>query len=155
MPAVQKHVLLVEDNLGDALLAEECFKRTGQKVRLHHVQDGDQCIAFLRKEGKYKQAPVPDLVLLDINMPRMSGHEVMRELLADDRLRHLPVVVLTTSSSPADIQAMLNQRCSSYIVKPHDLAIFQKVIQGMCDYWFNLPGLVTSTKPDDFKRSAS
>lgn len=99
-------------------------------------------MAFLRQEGQHRQAPCPDLILLDINMPRMSGHEVMLQLGADDRWRRLPVVILTTSSSPADVQAMLNRRCNSYIVKPHDLATFQRVIQGLCDYWFGLPGLL-------------
>lgn len=134
--------MLAEDNEGDAFLTRECFKKASHPIVLHHVTDGEECLAFLRKEGTYATAPTPDLILLDINMPKMNGHQVMDRVLADQRLCHLTVVVLTTSSNEDDINQMLCRRCNSYVVKPMDLDDFQKAINGLCDYWFNLPGLV-------------
>jgi two-component system, chemotaxis family, response regulator Rcp1 len=131
-------VLLVEDNLSDVILTREGFERGGVKVNLHHVEDGEECLAFLRREGRHAAAPVPDLVLLDLNLPRMDGREVLSELVADERLRHMPVVVLSTSASELDIHRMYALRCSSYIVKPVDFDEFQRVVQGIGDYWFNL-----------------
>lgn len=141
----QVHILLVDDDLADALLAQECFRKTDYPITLHHVDSGERCLDFLHKKGEYTAAPTPDLILLDINMPRMSGHQLMEEMMADEGLRHLPVIVLTTSSSDTDVLPMLQRRCNSYITKPHDLPTFQRVIRGLCDYWFGLPGLITST----------
>lgn len=136
-------VLLVEDNMGDILLTREGFKRSGYPVNLHHVENGEDCLAFLRKEGPFADAPTPDLILLDLNMPVMDGREVLKTLVADDRFRHLPVVVLTTSANEQDIQEMYELRCSSYIVKPLDFEEFQRIIQVIAEYWFTvatLPG---------------
>lgn len=130
-------VLLVDDNFADAYLTKECFKNIRYPVNLHHVECGEQCLAFLRKEGNYGLTPDPDLVLLDLNMPRMDGWQVMEEVLTDERLRHLPVVVLTTSANAADVLRMHKLRCNSYIVKPMDLGKFQSTIQSLCDYWFS------------------
>lgn len=134
-------VLMVDDDPSDVLLTQECFESTGFPVKLHHAANGEECLAFLRREGRYAAAPTPDLILLDINMPKMNGHQVMEELLADERLRHLPVVVLSTSSGSSDIQSMLRRRCNSYIVKPIDLDSFQEVIRRLCEYWFTFPEL--------------
>ena len=93
---------------------------------------------FLRNQGAYARKPRPDLVLLDLNMPRMDGREVLAEIVRDERLRSLPVVVLTTSDSQEDVLASYNLRCSSYIVKPVDFEQFSRVVQGITDYWFTL-----------------
>ena len=95
-------------------------------------------MAFLRKQGPYADSPTPDLILLDLNMPRMDGREVLAEVTRDDQLRHLPIVVLTTSESEKDILASYRLRCSSYIVKPVDFGSFSKVVQSISDYWFVL-----------------
>lgn len=134
-------VLMVDDDPSDVVLTRECFESTGFPVTLHHVANGEECLAFLRREKGYEAAPTPDLILLDINMPKMNGHQVMEEMLADERLRHLPVVVLSTSSGTSDIASMLKRRCNSYIVKPIDLDSFQQVIQRLCDYWLTFPEL--------------
>ncbi|HZX31931.1 MAG TPA: response regulator [Rhodocyclaceae bacterium] len=136
-------VLLVEDNMGDILLTREGFKRSGYPVNLHHVENGEDCLAFLRKEGAFADAPTPDLILLDLNMPVMDGREVLKTLVADERFRHVPVVVLTTSANEQDIQEMYGLRTSSYIVKPLDFEEFQRIIQIIAEYWFTvatLPG---------------
>jgi len=136
-------VLLVEDNMGDILLTREGFKRSNFPVNLHHVENGEDCLAFLRKEGPFGDAPTPDLLLLDLNMPVMDGREVLKTLVADSVFRHLPVVVLTTSANEQDVQEMYDLRCSSYIVKPLDFEEFQRIIQVIAEYWFTvatLPG---------------
>lgn len=129
-------ILLVEDNLSDVLLACEGFRHAGREVNLHHVDSGERCLAFLHKEGEFSGAPTPDLVLLDINMPRMSGHEVMAAMLADPALCRLAVIALSASADSGDIARMYARRCNSYIVKPADLEKTLKMFRAICDYWF-------------------
>ncbi len=131
-------ILLVEDNENDVLLMQHGFRKSRLVVNLHHVRDGEECMEFLRKTGAYENAPTPDLILLDLNMPRMDGREVLAELVRDERLRHLPVVILTTSSEEREILDMYKLRCSSYIVKPVDFEQFLRVIQLVSDYWFTV-----------------
>ncbi|MFZ5877349.1 MAG: response regulator [Nitrospirota bacterium] len=137
-------ILLVEDNTDDVLLTRQGFKRAKFMVDLHHVENGEECMAFLRKEGRHAAAPTPDLILLDLNLPVMDGREVLAAMVADARFSHLPVVILTTSSDEQDILKMYKLRCSSYIVKPVDFDQFQRVVQGISDYWFTLVVLPTS-----------
>lgn len=131
-------VLLVEDNGDDVELMKIGFKRAKFAVNLNHVANGEECMAFLRKEGVYAAAPTPDLVLLDLNMPRMDGREVLEEIARDERLKHLPIVILTTSDAPEDVLSSYKLRCSSYIVKPVDFEQFSKVVHGIAEYWFTL-----------------
>jgi two-component system, chemotaxis family, response regulator Rcp1 len=134
-PAV---ILLVEDNDDDVVITRIGFERARFAIQLHHVASGEECLAFLRKEGRHADAPTPDIVLLDLNMPRMSGVEVMAELNRDERLRHLVVVVMTSSTADEDVLRSYKLRCSSYIVKPLNFETFVKVIQSLGDYWFTL-----------------
>jgi CheY-like chemotaxis protein len=116
---------------------------------LHHVKDGEECMAFLRKQGKYANVATPDVILLDLNMPRMDGREVMTEMVADETLCHIPVVVLTTSAQDEEIFKMYKLRCSSYIVKPVDFEKFLQVIRSFANYWFTvvvLPNGVSKEK---------
>lgn len=131
-------ILLVEDNENDVILTREGFKRSKLVVNLHDVKDGEECMDFLRKQGRFTNAPTPDIVLLDLNMPRMDGREVMAEIAADETLCHLPVVILTTSAEDSEILKMYRLRCSSYIVKPVSFANFIPVIQSLADYWFTV-----------------
>ncbi len=131
-------ILLVEDNENDVELTRLSFMRSKMKVNLHLAGDGEQCLAFLRKQGQYANAPTPDIILLDLNMPRMSGREVLAEIAADAQLRHLAVVILTTSGDEEEILKMYKLRCSSYIVKPLDFEQFQRVINSFTDYWFTV-----------------
>lgn len=131
-------ILLVEDNENDVILTQEGFKRSKLLVHLHHVKNGEECMAFLRKQGEYADVPTPDLILLDLNMPRMDGREVLAELVADENLCHLPVVILTTSSEDREVLRMYKLRCSSYIVKPVDFEQFLRVIRSVSEYWFTV-----------------
>jgi CheY-like chemotaxis protein len=134
-PAV---ILLVEDNENDVELSREGFRKSRLAIDLHHVRDGEQCMDFLRKQGKYADVPLPDIILLDLNMPRMDGREVLAEISKDASLRHVPVVILTTSHDEAEILKMYQLRCSSYIVKPVNFEQFLRVIQSFTDYWLTV-----------------
>lgn len=136
-------VLLVDDNYDDAFFAIKCFEQCSYDVNVHHVDNGGECLAMLRKEGAFSAAPTPDLILLDLNMPEMGGREVLSKIVNDAVLRRLPVVILTTSDASSDIVAMYSLRCSSYIIKPVDLNEFQRVVQSLGDYWFSVSALPT------------
>jgi two-component system response regulator len=131
-------VLLVEDNENDVILTRAAFKRAKLAIDLHHVENGQECLDFLRKRGRFEDVPTPDLILLDLNMPVLDGREVLQELKNDDDLRHLPVVILTTSAEEKDILAMYKLRCSSYIVKPVDFDQFMRVVREFSNYWFTV-----------------
>lgn len=134
-------ILLVEDNQDDVFLTRQCFKQSGLAVNLHHVSNGANCLEYLRKENEYLEASTPDLVLLDLNMPVMDGKEVLAEVIKDEALRHLPVVVLTTSAAENDVLAMSRLRCSAYVVKPVNFNDFQKAVQSIVEFWFKIAAL--------------
>lgn len=138
-------VLLVEDNDDDVALTRMGFEAATFEVELQHVGNGEACMAYLRRQGKYADAPAPDLVLLDLNMPRMDGREVLAAIAADLHLKHLPIVVLTTSDAAQDILDAYRLGCSSYLVKPMDFDQFRKMIQGIADYWFSLVTLAQAS----------
>jgi CheY-like chemotaxis protein len=140
-------ILLVEDNEDDVFLTREAFDAAGLSVHLHHVDNGEKCMQFLRKQGPYADVPSPDLILLDMHMPVMDGHAVLSEIVKDEKLRHLPVVVLTTSYEAADIHKMYGLRCNSYITKPVDFEKFIKVIGQMAGYWLAVVVLPDAAKP--------
>ncbi len=131
-------VLLVEDNDNDVFITRKGFEEAELDVNLHHVENGQECMRFLRKEGRYVDVPTPDLILLDLNMPVMDGREVLTEIVRDGRLCELPVVILTTSCGKQDVHDMYKLRCSSYIFKPVDFTQFQRLIQQLTDYWFTV-----------------
>lgn len=137
-------ILVVDDNDNDAELMRLAFKRAKLAVGMHRVVDGEQCMAFLRKQPPFEKAPEPDLIFLDLNMPRMDGREVMQELLKDERLRHLPVIVMTSSDADADVLASYKLRCSSYIVKPIGFENFAQLIRSLGNYWFTVVVLPTT-----------
>lgn len=134
-PAV---ILLAEDNELDVELTRKSFEQTKFAVNMHHVENGEQCLAFLRREGQYADAPKPDLVLLDLNMPVMDGREVLSEMVDDDELKAFPVVILTTSEDDRDVLAMYKLRCSAYITKPVDFERFQEITQRISAFWFSV-----------------
>lgn len=131
-------ILLVEDNEDDVLLTREGLKRAKVAVHLQHVENGADCMSYLRKQGVYANAVTPDVILLDLNMPIMSGYEVLEQISNDPQLKHIPVVILTTSADEKDILKMYKLRCSSYIVKPVDFVQFQRVINEFTNYWFSI-----------------
>jgi len=131
-------ILLAEDNDNDVELTRQGFRRTKLLLNLHRVRDGEECLAFLRKQGEYAHAPTPDLILLDLNMPKISGSQVLAEMVKDESLSSLPVVVLTTSEEAEEVLQMYKLRCSSYIVKPVDFDQFLKIIRAIANYWFTV-----------------
>jgi CheY-like chemotaxis protein len=141
-------ILLAEDNDNDVELTRQGFKKCKLLLNLHHVKDGVECMAFLRKQGKYSTAPTPDLLLLDMNMPRMDGREVMAEMVADETLNAIPVVVLTTSAHDEEILKMYKLRCSSYIIKPIDFDQFLYVVRSIAEYWFTVVVLPVAASAD-------
>jgi CheY-like chemotaxis protein len=136
-------VLLVEDDEGDVLMTREALDEGRVVNRLTVVGDGVEAVSYLRRAGKYRDAVRPDLVLLDLNLPRLSGHEVLADLRAarEPRLRRLPVVVLTTSAAPDDVQRSYDLFASSHIVKPQDVDRLFEVVDGLASYWFGTVAL--------------
>ncbi|MDZ4405922.1 response regulator [Prosthecobacter sp.] len=129
-------ILMAEDNPTDVLITKEGLLRAKMLNTLHVVEDGVEAMEFLRHEGKYADAPRPDLILLDLNMPRMGGQEVLTEIKTDEKLKHIPVVVLTTSKSDEDVHKAYGHHANCYIVKPVDFTTFTKVVQTIQDFWF-------------------
>lgn len=131
-------ILLVEDEPADAHLVRLAFEEGQVLADLHHVSDGVEAFAFLRREGIYKNSPSPDLILLDLNMPRMDGRQFLQKIKADKSLHTRPVVVLTTSDAERDMLDSYDHFASGYIVKPVDVDAFIKTVRGIGDYWINI-----------------
>lgn len=131
-------ILLVEDNPGDARLAREALADSRIRNRIHHVVNGDDALAFLRGQGRFKDANRPDLVLLDLNLPGLHGSEVLEAIKSDPDLRTIPVIVLTTSSSDLDVLRSYALQANSYVVKPLDLEKFSKAVGATQDLWFEV-----------------
>jgi len=130
------NILLVEDNPADVRLTQEALKEAAHaRTRLHVAGDGVEALEFLHKEGSFASAPRPDLMLLDLNLPRVDGRQVLAEVKGDPDLRRIPVVVLTTSPSEDDILHAYDQHVNSYIRKPVDLDQFLHVLRAIDDYW--------------------
>ena len=136
-------MLLVEDNPGDARLAIEALKDAKVHNNLSWVQDGVEAIAFLRREGAYADAPRPDVILLDLNLPKKDGREVLADVKADEDLRRIPVVILTVSGAEEDIVKTYNLHANCYIRKPIDLDQFIKVVKAIKDFWLSIVILPT------------
>lgn len=131
-------ILLVEDNMADVRLTKEVLKDSKVRNNLHFVMDGVEAVSFLRKEGKYQDAPKPDLILLDLNLPKKDGREVLEEIKNDEILRRIPVVVLTTSKAEQDILRSYNLHANCYITKPVDLEQFITVVKSIEEFWFTI-----------------
>ena len=131
-------VLLVEDNPGDVRLTLEAFKEGKIRNHLSVVSDGVEALAFLSREGPYTNAPQPDLILLDLNLPKKDGRDVLAEIKGEERLKRIPVVVLTTSNAEKDILETCNLHASCYITKPVDFPQFVAVVKLIEDFWFTI-----------------
>jgi CheY-like chemotaxis protein len=128
-------VLLVEDDPGDALMTKEAFEHHKIRNKLHVVKDGVEALAFLRREGVFADAPRPGLILLDLNLPRKDGREVLAEVKADAELRSIPVVVLTTSDAEEDILRSYSLHANAYVTKPVDFERFIEVVRRIDDFF--------------------
>lgn len=131
-------ILLVEDNPGDVDLARNALENSKIRNILHAVSNGEEAMAFLRCQGEYANASRPDLVLLDLNLPRKDGREVLAEIKSDDDLKRIPVVILTSSRDEEDILKSYNLHANCYITKPMDLNQFMKVVKSIEDFWFTI-----------------
>ena len=131
-------ILLVEDSPGDVRLTQEALRDAKIANELHVAEDGEAAMRFLRREGEHVDAPRPDLILLDLNLPRKDGREVLEELKSDEQLRRIPVIVLTTSVADRDIARSYDLHVNCYITKPIDLGEFIQVVRSIEDFWLQL-----------------
>jgi CheY-like chemotaxis protein len=131
-------ILLVEDSPGDVRLTQEVLKEAKVRNQLHVVGDGAEAMTFLRREGKYADAPRPDLILLDLNLPKKDGREVLCEIKSDENLRRIPVVILTISKSEEDVFKSYDLHANCYITKPVDLNQFLRVVKSIEDFWLTI-----------------
>lgn len=137
-------ILLVEDNPGDVRLTREALKDWKMRNTLHVVEDGEEALSFLYKKGKYTNAPQPDLILLDLNLPKKDGGEVLSEIKENPSLKRIPVVILTTSEAEEDILKTYDLHANCYINKPVDFDQFISVVQKIEDFWFAIVRLPPS-----------
>jgi chemotaxis family two-component system response regulator Rcp1 len=128
-------VLLVEDSPGDVRLTQEAFRDANMTIRLHVATDGVQAMAFLRHEGTHVHAPRPDLILLDLNLPKMDGREVLAHIKADEDLKTIPTVILTTSDAESDIVKSYELQANCYLSKPVQLEAFESLVKSINDFW--------------------
>ena len=145
-PIMPIQILLVEDDPGDVELTREALQDSKLFTILHVVEDGEEAMAFLRKEGRYSGVPRPDLILLDLNLPKKDGRRVLEEIKSDEEMKMLPVVILTTSSAEEDVLRSYNLGANCYITKPVGLGEFTKIVQALDDFWFTVVRLPTRTK---------
>ncbi len=138
------HILLVEDNEGDVFMTIEALEERKIVNKISVVNDGKEAVDFLEKNGEYSNIEYPDLILLDINLPKKNGHEVLSYIKNSDTLKHIPVIMLTTSSSEMDIQMSYQNHANCFITKPVDADDFLKVVLGIENYWISI---VTLSKP--------
>jgi len=130
-------ILLVEDSATDALFAGEAFAESAPAIRLHVVEDGVKAIAFLHREAPYTAAPRPHLILLDLNLPKKNGFEVLAEIKADENLRVIPVLVLTTSGADHDVLKSYQLQANAYLIKPASLAAYAETVAAIERFWFS------------------
>ena len=136
-------ILLVEDNEGDIGLIEEVFEEAKIRNTLHIAEDGEEAILFLRGEGKFSGSPRPDTILLDLNLPKKDGREVLREIKEDNNLKNIPVVVLTTSRAERDILRSYDLHANAYVTKPLDFDQLIKVVKSIENFWLEVVNLPT------------
>lgn len=141
------NILLVEDNPGDVRLTQEAFREGNIKVNIEVARDGVEAISYLRKQAPFLEAILPDLILLDLNLPKKDGREVLAEIKNDPDLKRIPVVVLTTSNAEADILKSYNLHVNSYINKPVDFDRFFEIVQKIEDFWLTTAVLPSMLAP--------
>ena len=131
-------ILMAEDNATDVMLTKEALAHAKVLNTLHVVEDGIEALDFLHRRGKHAKAPQPDLILLDLNMPRKNGQEVLAEIKATDRLKHIPVVILTTSKAEEDVVKAYGLYANCYVIKPVDFDVFADVVRSIQEFWFSV-----------------
>jgi chemotaxis family two-component system response regulator Rcp1 len=135
------NLLLVEDNPGDVNLVQEALRASGAHHILFSVPDGIEAMLFLRHQGKYVESPVPDLIMLDLNLPRKDGREVLKEIKSDEHLKHLLVIVISSSGAASDLRQVYELQANCMLTKPTDLDDFFAMVESMNDFWLNFARL--------------
>lgn len=131
-------ILLVEDNEGDVVLTREAFKAAKLRNNLNVVTDGEMALQFLNKNPPFESAPTPDLILLDLNLPKLDGREVLNQIKSDTDLRRIPVIVITSSNAETDVVKSYNLHANAYVTKPVDLQSFENIVQALEHFWFEV-----------------
>lgn len=140
------HILLVEDNEGDIFLTTEAFENAKVITDLSVVRDGKAAMDFLKREGDYQSATEPDLILLDLNLPKRNGYEVLEFVKSDTKVNHIPVIILSTSSAQSDINSCYNKHANCYITKPVDVENLFNIISKIENFWLSIVKLPTNNK---------
>lgn len=131
-------ILLIEDNSGDVLLTQEAFEEIHFNENMNVIMDGESALNFLYKKANYKNAPTPDLIILDLNIPRIDGKELLGKIKQDTLLKKIPVIILSTSKSDADVRACYNLQANCYLVKPVDFEQFIEIVTFIRDFWLGM-----------------
>ncbi|WP_089242336.1 response regulator [Belliella buryatensis] len=139
------HILLVEDNDGDILLTLEALEEAKMKNSISVVKDGEKAIQYVEKFGEYKDVISPDLIILDVNLPKLNGHEVLQYFKKSEKHRHIPIIMLTTSSSPRDINESYKNHVNCYITKPIEVDDFIKAVVSIENFWLSIVTLPSKT----------
>jgi CheY-like chemotaxis protein len=139
-------ILLVEDSPGDVRLTQEAFRGAGSRINLHVAVDGVAAMAFLRRQGSHSQAPRPDFILLDLNLPKMDGREVLACIKKDESLKTIPTIILTTSDAEVDIAKSYQLQANCYLIKPVQLDEFENLIKSTSDFWLTKVKLKQQTQ---------
>ena len=139
-------ILLIEDNPGDVRLIKEAFKGSKLINSLHVVGDGVEALAYLKKQGKFVDEPLPDLILLDLNLPKKDGRELLAEIKEDQRFKHIPVIVLTSSKAEVDVTKCYKSHANCYIIKPVDMNQFVKIVESIEFFWSSMVNLPPNKK---------
>jgi CheY-like chemotaxis protein len=134
-------ILLVEDNEGDVGLIEEVFAKSKIRNSLHVAEDGEEAVLYLHSEGKFSGSPRPDLIILDLNLPKKDGREVLRDIKKDENLHNIPVIILTTSTAERDILRAYELHANAYVIKPLDFYQFIKVVGSIVNFWLGIAKL--------------
>jgi len=143
------HILLVEDNEGDILLTREALEEAKILTQLTVVRDGKEAMDFLTRQGRYPDAEMPDMLLLDVNLPKRNGHEVLQFIKGNENLKHIPVIIHTTSSSPKDVNMAYSNYVNCFITKPIDVSEFMGVIASIENFWISIVKLPSKTEANE------
>lgn len=129
-------ILLIEDNLGDVLLTKEAFRATHFKYNLRVAKDGDEALKILSRQGEFNQSPLPDLILLDLSLPKIDGREVLEKIKTNSELKDIPVIILSGSAAESDMTTSYDLHANSYVVKPDNFEDFKEIVASIENYWF-------------------
>lgn len=140
-------ILLVEDNAGDEFLVVDAFEQASFPYEIEVVRNGEAALQRLRNEGEYAGLPIPDLVLLDLNLPRLDGRDVLRNVKSDDTLARVPILVLTTSASPRDVEACYSLHANAYMTKPFEVEAYENIVESIGAFWFGAATLPFLSAP--------